>query len=61
MTGMAQLRVPPHIIERILNHASGGNGGMAAVYNRFEYLDEKRDALERWAAHLLGLLRKSPC
>jgi hypothetical protein len=25
---------------------------VAATYNRYTYLDEKRDALERWAARL---------
>ena len=51
-SGMAQLKVPPHIIERVLNHTTGTLGGVAGVYNRFGYLDEMRAALELWAASL---------
>ena len=51
-TGMAKLKVYPHVIERVLNHASGTFAGVAGVYNRFGYLDEMRDALELWERHL---------
>ncbi len=51
-TNMAMMRVQPHIIEAILNHKSGIVSGVAAVYNRHAYLDEKREALERWAKHV---------
>jgi integrase len=51
-TGMARLRTPPHVIERVLNHASGIFAGVAGVYNRFDYLTEMRTALESWAAHV---------
>lgn len=47
-TGMAKGGSPPHVVERVLNHVSGSFGGVAGVYNRFQYLDEMRDALERW-------------
>lgn len=48
-TNMAELRVQPHIIEAVLNHKSGIVSGVAAVYNRHLYLDEKHEALELWA------------
>jgi len=48
-TGMASLRFPPHIVEAVLNHKSGTVSGVAAVYNRFDYAKEKRDALEAWS------------
>jgi integrase len=51
-SGMAQLRVPPHVVEAVLNHATGIVSGIAAVYNRYDYLDEKRHALEAWAEHV---------
>lgn len=54
-TGMAKLEVPPHVIERVLNHSTGQLGGIAGVYNRFQYLNEMRDALEKWAEHVLSL------
>ena len=48
-SGMAELGVLPHVVEQVLNHQSGTFAGVAGVYNRFDYLAEKRDALERWA------------
>lgn len=51
-TNMAMMGVQPHVIEAVLNHKSGIISGVALTYNRFSYLDEKRDALERWAARV---------
>lgn len=49
-TGMASLGVPPHVVESVTNHVSGAAfAGVAGTYNRYSYLDEKRDALRRWA------------
>ncbi len=55
-TGMARKQIPPHVVERILNHKSGTFGGVAGVYNRFGYLPEMREALEVWEDHILGLI-----
>jgi hypothetical protein len=47
----------PHIVEAVLNHVSGHKAGVAGVYiGGAEYAAEKREALEQWAAHLVGLL-----
>ena len=54
-TGMAGLAVPPHVVEKILNHSSGTFRGVAGVYNRFGYLPEMRDALSRWAEYVAAL------
>lgn len=51
-TGLSRLKVEPHIAERVLNHVQPG---VAGVYDRFAYLEEKRAALEKWAAHLRGM------
>jgi len=56
-TGMARLNIPPHVVDRILNHTSGTIRGVAAVYNRFAYLEERRAALEAWGNYLTGLLK----
>jgi integrase len=48
-TGLARLKVEPHIAERVLNHVQDS---VAGTYDRHAYLDEKRAALEQWAAHL---------
>jgi integrase len=55
-TGMASLGIPPHIVDRVLNHQAGKISGVARVYNRFEYLDERKAALDTWARHVAGLV-----
>jgi len=55
-THMGRLGVAPHVVERILNHEGGSFRGVAGVYNRFQYLPEMREGLERWARHLEGLM-----
>jgi integrase len=51
-TRMADLGVQPHIVEAVLNHVSGHKAGVAGVYNRAAYADEKTAALELWAKHV---------
>ncbi len=51
-TGLARLKVEPHIAERVLNHVQAG---VVRVYDRHAYLTEKREALEKWAAHLRSM------
>lgn len=48
-TGLAKLGQPIHVVEAVLNHRSGSISGVAAVYNRYQYLAEKRSALEAWS------------
>ena len=52
-----RLDVAPHIVEAILGHVSGHKRGVAGTYNRALYLDQRRDALERYADHIKGLTR----
>jgi integrase len=59
-SGMARIGVPPHVVDRILNHSSGTIRGVAAVYNRFEYRDERRSALAAWAFYVTGLIAPAP-
>jgi integrase len=47
-TGMAGLKIAPHVVDRVLNHTSGTIRGVARVYNRFEYADERKAALDAW-------------
>ena len=48
-TELHSLRVAPHVVEACLNHISGHKAGVAGTYNKYEYFDEKHDAVERWA------------
>ena len=54
-SGLARFQTPPHVIEAVLNHRSGTISGVAAVYNRYSYLDEKRQVLDAWAQYVAGL------
>ena len=55
-THMAQANVPPHVLAAILGHSPGRTMGISAVYIRHRYHEERRQALEEWAAHVLGLV-----
>jgi integrase len=53
---LARLGVQLPVVEKLLNHAGGVSfGGIAGVYQRHDFADEKRRALELWAQHLLPL------
>lgn len=52
-TGMAKLGIQPVVIEAALNHVTGVRSSIASVYNLHSYEKEKRDALTRWAEHLI--------
>jgi integrase len=56
-SGMARAGVSPHVVEKVLNHISGTISGVAAVYNRYGYDAEKREALEGWGRVLEQLGR----
>lgn len=47
-TGCQALGIPIEHTEAVLNHVSGKRGGIAAVYQRHDYLPEKKRALEAW-------------
>jgi len=53
-TGMAMLKHPPHVIDKVLNHVVSQKG--RRIYLRFEYLDERRLALDDWGAHIAKLI-----
>ncbi len=58
-TGMADIGIFPHIVEAALNHISGFRGGVAGHYNRSAYAPEKRQAMDRWADHVMALTNGS--
>lgn len=55
VTTLARLGVAPHVADRLLNHVQGAIRGVAAVYQRHEFLAERRAAAEAWAAHVLAV------
>jgi integrase len=57
-TRIAELGVAPHVIEAVLNHASGHKAGVAGVYNRARYASEKRLALDLWGERLAAIVEE---
>ena len=55
-TGLQRLGVRFEVTEAVLNHVSGAKGGVAGVYQRHDWADEKRSALDAWAAHTQALV-----
>jgi integrase len=55
-TGMGELGLLPHVVEAALNHVSGARRGVAGTYNRAVYAAEKRQAMDRWADHLMAIV-----
>ena len=57
-TGMASLGINPHTISLVLDHISVTKGTVTgAVYVKYSFDREKREALDRWAAHLEQVIR----
>jgi integrase len=59
-TGMARLGVVLPVVEKILNHSSGSFSGVAGVYQRHDYRDEKGKALDAWARSVQDLIGDPP-
>jgi integrase len=47
--GLAQ----PHVVEACVNHVSGHKAGVAGVYNRAVYSDEKRRTMRAWSDQIV--------
>lgn len=59
-SGMAKIGIQLPVIEKILNHVSGSFGGIVGVYQRHEFTAEMAEALQRWAAHVEGMVSDRP-
>jgi hypothetical protein len=55
---LAKLGVPEIAAEKCLNHVE--RNALLKTYNRQAYLDEKRDALQRWAGHARDFMNPPP-
>jgi integrase len=54
-TGLQRCGVRLEVTEAVLNHVSGSRGGIVGVYQRYNYADEKRQALDAWSLALGSL------
>jgi len=59
-TGMQRLGIKLQAVESVLNHVSGSRAGIVGVYQRHDYLEEKRHALEAWAAEVDRVVSGGP-
>ena len=53
-TGMTSIGVGLFIVGKVLNHAEQGVTGK--VYDKYDYLKEKKDALDRWGRKLEAII-----
>jgi integrase len=51
-----KLSVSPVIVDKVLNHRTGQVRGVTAVYQRGEYLAERREALQKWGDYIERLV-----
>jgi integrase len=59
-TGLQRLGVRFEVTEAVLNHVSGSRSGISGVYQRHNWADEKRDALDKWAVHVEATKARFP-
>lgn len=57
-SGMARLGINLPVIEKVLNHTSGSFAGIVGVYQRHQFSDEKRAALDAWARFVASVVDK---
>jgi integrase len=60
VTGLQRLRFPLEVAEACVNHKSGTLDGIAKVYARHDYADEKRQAFAAWGRHIEALASGVP-
>lgn len=59
-TGLARLGIDLPTVEKLLNHVSGSFAGVAGIYQRHSFADEKRRAVEAWASFVAALVTDQP-
>jgi integrase len=60
VTALAGLNVAPHIADKLLNHVTGSIQGVAAVYQRHEFMAERKAALDAWAKFVIAAVEAQP-
>jgi integrase len=59
VSGMARLGIAPHVADKVLNHQNGTISGVAAVYQRHDFLAERKEALKLWGAHVARITARA--
>src|SRR5205085_4317441 len=58
-TGLQRLGVRFEVTEAVLNHVSGARSGIAGVYQRHDWKEEKAEALAGWGRHVVGVVENA--
>lgn len=56
-TNLGKLGIPRFVQDRVTNHLDNTVG---AIYDRYDYLKEKQQALDCWAEYLLKIIEQTP-
>ena len=59
-SGLAAQGTSVVVTEKLLNHTSGSLRGVAGIYNRFEYWNEMKAAMEAWEKKVLTFTQEAP-
>lgn len=60
VTGMRRLKISSDVVEAVINHVSGAKAGVAGIYDRHDLMEDRREALTRWANYIEGLISPKP-
>lgn len=61
VSGLAELGIATDVADRILNHVSGSSReGVKGVYQRYDFLEERKQALDVWGNFIRELNSPSP-
>jgi len=55
-SGAARIGIDLPVVEKILGHTGGSFRGVVGIYQRFDFADAKRQALEAWGRHVASLV-----
>lgn len=58
-TNFQRLGVRFEVTEAILNHVGAARSGVAGIYQRYDWKNEKSEALGAWSAHLSKIFRSA--
>jgi hypothetical protein len=54
---MTRRGIAPHVADRVLNHTAGTIHGVTAIYNKFQYSQERQAALDALGRFVESLVR----
>jgi len=58
--GIDQCKIPWTTTDVCLHHVGEHKKGVKRTYNHADYIDEKRDAMQKWADYIDGLVTMRP-